>query len=159
MPRAAHTVKYGNLTLSADVGASWLLDAQTVSTALKRANRAALEAAGEQMIQDTNPYVPKFSGLLRESADIDIEHSSSADAELAITYSRPLYIQGTGQVREIAQKLYKGISPRTGRSIQNWFTEGTGPDWFQVAWDNHSDEWLEKFDRDFVDSLYIIELK
>lgn len=145
----------GYLSMSASEGVTWLFNPQEIGPAMRRANRAALSSMGNIIIEDTQPYVPKFTGLLRASAEVDVERSSSTNAELSINYSRPIYNEATWVTQEIAHLLYRGYVPnqRGLRTVKNWTEPGTGPEWFKVALENHGDEWINKFSRDFKDSF------
>lgn len=155
------------IVVTADEGASWVLFPWEISNKLKRANRTAMYAASDQMIKDTEEFVPARTGLLRASAEAEIVGHGS-DAEMTINYSRPILILGRGgndgTTVEGARWVYQGLNPvsrypdseatrRVHLPIQHYTTDGTGPYWFEESWNKHNAIWLDKFGKDFVESF------
>lgn len=125
---------------------------------LKNASWGALWALGEQVIEDTEEFVPMSSGrdrgTLRKSAKSVPDEAANqvqVQYERVITYSDADGIEHT--VEDGAEKVYEGKNPVTLRPIAHYTTLGTGPAWFDVSMEKNWDVWKRKFTANFINNL------
>lgn len=75
---------------------------------------------GEMILKDSDPYIPKKSGKLRDSGEVDRD----GDVEWTEKYAKKMYYE----------------------PMINYTTPGTGPRWVDKAKSIHIDKWTRKLE-------------
>lgn len=102
--------------------------AVNVGLALQKADlmeTAAVTAISQAVVRDSEPYVPKREGKLRDSAETesDYEVGKVRYGSAAVPYAAPQYNAPGGW---------------------KYTTPGTGPDWYSKAEGKHLKQWIKE---------------
>lgn len=102
--------------------------AVNVGRALQKADlmeTAAVTAISQAVVRDSEPYVPKREGKLRDSAETesDYETGKVRYGSAAVPYAAPQYDAPGGW---------------------KYATPGTGPDWYSKAEGKHLKQWIKE---------------
>ena len=113
-----------------------IFDAQKIYDSIQKSTDVALYEIGDKIIEDTEPFVPKKTGVLRQSATV--ERLSKADG-IEISYERVL---SNGD--DITSNLYAGLNSK-GTPVQRWTTQGTGGYWLEKSEAANLPNWVDYF--------------
>lgn len=111
-------------------------DVNKIYDNIQKSTDVALYEVGEKIIEDTEPFVPKKTGRLRNSATV--ERSSKASG-IEISYERVL---PNGD--DITSNLYAGLNSR-GTPVRKWTTPGTGGYWLEKSEASNLPDWIDYF--------------
>lgn len=87
--------------------------------------KAAVNAISQAVVRDSEPYVPRLTGDLRDTgrSETDYEQGKVRYGNANVVYARPQYEAPGGW---------------------GYTTPGTGPEWYEEAKNAHMDQWIDE---------------
>lgn len=121
---------------------------------LHKANYDALRFISNEMLQDTNQFVPKRTGRLRKNGVVE---NLTKDGFELVWHRQILKKDGTLE-KNAAELLYEGINPETDNPVKNWTTKApdgsdAGGNWVEKSKAFYLSTWQGKYKKSFTESF------